>query len=392
MVCCTLVLMVPAVFLLVEVLAAVFLPDREASLAREVCTDFSFKVIIPAHNEELIIGRSLISLLSQVDAGRVLVVADNCTDRTAEIVRGFGVEVLERMSCGQRGKGYALDYAIDHLKNHATDVLVFMDADCTVRAGKLSQLAALAFRLERPVQAVNIQTGSDGSSISGCVSELAMLFKNFIRPLGLQKMGMPCLLTGTGMAIPWHAVEAVNLASGNIVEDLQMGIDFVCAGLDPFYAEEVIVISDAPGAADCFQEQRRRWEHGHLLTIRQQVPRLLKMAIKQRRLTNFILALELGIPPITSYTYLLLVFIVLAIILVMATGEVHALTIGVVPLCVLAIALLLGWIKYGMKVLPIWSIMRIPFFMIWKIPVYLRFFVCPEKKWKRTGRVGKSKM
>ena len=73
---------------------------------------YRFAVLVPAHNEERLIGACLDSLnaaAAHADA-EVVVIADNCTDATAGVARGRGATVLERVS-DERGKGYALEWA-----------------------------------------------------------------------------------------------------------------------------------------------------------------------------------------------------------------------------------------------------------------------------------------
>jgi hypothetical protein len=88
-------------------------------------------VLIPAHNEQLLIGQTLQRLLPQITAvDRVLVVADNCTDKTALMARSHGVEVLERHDTQNRGKGFALAAGVAHLAADPPDVVIVFDADC----------------------------------------------------------------------------------------------------------------------------------------------------------------------------------------------------------------------------------------------------------------------
>src|SRR3954468_13749647 len=99
-------LLVPLAVLPVEGLAAL-LPRRRAAAAdgpRPRCA-----VLVPAHDEEAGIARTLGDLLPQLGPGdRLVVVADNCADGTAAVARGAGAEVLERTDPDHRGKGYAL--------------------------------------------------------------------------------------------------------------------------------------------------------------------------------------------------------------------------------------------------------------------------------------------
>jgi cellulose synthase/poly-beta-1,6-N-acetylglucosamine synthase-like glycosyltransferase len=108
---------------------------------------------------------------------------------------------------------------------------------------------------------------------------------------------LPCLLTGTGMAFPWRVLRKATLASGNIVEDIQLGLDLACAGFPPRLCPAARVQGVLPcGRAAAFR-QRTRWEHGHLATLLTQVPRLLWQAVRRCQPALLGLALELSVPP-----------------------------------------------------------------------------------------------
>ena len=82
-------------------------------------------VLIPAHNEQAEIGRTLIEVRRELRAGdRIVVVADNSTDATAEIAASFGAEVVERVDPLRAGKGFALEAGLHHLASDAPEVVV----------------------------------------------------------------------------------------------------------------------------------------------------------------------------------------------------------------------------------------------------------------------------
>src|SRR5204863_7573367 len=112
------------------------------------------------------------------------------------------------------------------------------------------------------------------------ISGLAFRFKNLIRTLGLVRLAGLNHLTGTGMALPWRLAQRAKLAAGNVVEDMQLGIDLALAGQSPMFLPEARVDSPLPQQRAAARTQRTRWEHGHLKTILKQTPRLLGLAIK----------------------------------------------------------------------------------------------------------------
>src|SRR5207302_10964276 len=94
-----------------------------------------FAVLIPAHDEEHDIAIALESLTAQVyphDRFVVAVIADDCRDRTAEIARAMGAVVYERSDAERRGKGHALLWGIERIREDypETQAIMVLDADC----------------------------------------------------------------------------------------------------------------------------------------------------------------------------------------------------------------------------------------------------------------------
>ena len=147
----TLVCLVPLTVLIVESLAALLPARRRQS---QPATDRPGCVIlIPAHDEEAGIAPTLAALQQQRGPqDRIVVVADNCTDRTAEVARECGAEALIRQDPDRRGKGYALEFAFRQLATFGSpEIVVIVDADCIVEAGCLEALLDAATAGE-PVQ------------------------------------------------------------------------------------------------------------------------------------------------------------------------------------------------------------------------------------------------
>ena len=91
--------------------------------------------LVPAHNEELLIGECVVSLLRQtypIECRRVVVVADNCQDRTASLARELGAECLERTAPDAPGKPQAIAWALEEVDFPRSDTVIIIDADSVV--------------------------------------------------------------------------------------------------------------------------------------------------------------------------------------------------------------------------------------------------------------------
>ena len=295
---CGLGLLVPCLVLFLECMAALF-PFSEQNTEENI-QNIKVAVLVPAHNEEVIIRSTLMDLKCKLKKEhKVIVIADNCTDKTADIARTVGATVIERNDAKHRGKGYALDYGLKFLEQEPPEVVVFIDADCFVRQGSIEKLTQLAIATKRPVQATYLMSKPALSSAKDSVSAFAFKVKNKVRLLGLKKLGLPCTLVGTGMAFPWSAIRAVNLANGDIVEDMKLGLDLNIAGYPPLFCPTAAVTGCLPQQTQAAKTQRTRWEHGHLQTLLTYVPKLIEASVKQTRIDLLASALDLCVPPLS---------------------------------------------------------------------------------------------
>jgi glycosyltransferase involved in cell wall biosynthesis len=343
-------------------------------------------VLIPAHNEAIVLTETLQTLLPTLPANcRVVVIADNCTDETAEIARRFGVEVAERTNADQRGKGYALKFGFAQLAANPPAAVVILDADCQAAPDAVRLLGETAVATGRPVQGLNLCDSTAQGRPLQAVSALAFRFKNLVRMTGLSRLAGFCYLTGTGMAVPWPLVNTARL-DGNVVEDMQWGIDLVVAGRLPLFLPAARVNSPLAQSQQGAKTQRTRWEHGHLSTLLSQVPRLLWLAAKQRRWDLLCLACDLAIPPLSLLVavYVAMVVITTALAFVTSQPAPALVLLAVSPLFFLAIAT--GWFVHCRQVIPLRTLLVAPLYILRKLPIYGSFLWNRQRAWIRTER------
>jgi len=378
------VLLVPVLVLFTQVLLSVLFKLKPRQL---ITRRPSIAVIIPAHNEQVLILSTINSVLSQLNQGdRLIVVADNCTDATASIARTAGAEVVERFNQQDRGKGYALDFGIRHCAENPPEVVIIVDADCQVGAKSLYKLAAACIESGRPVQSLYLMKSPEGAGLKTRIAEFAWLVKDQVRPSGYALLGLPCQLMGTGMAFLWRDISTANLASGHIVEDLQLGIDFCRTGKPPLFLPEALVTSVFPLSTEGLSGQRTRWEHGHLGVILSEAPGLFAEAIRKANLNLLALALDLIVPPLALLTLLCAAIFVISIILYLTSGMTLALWLASSCLALLGLAVMLAWAAFGRQVISLASLCYAPIYALLKIPVYLNFLVKRQVSWVRSKR------
>ena len=347
----------------------------------------SIAILMPAHNEETVIADTLKTVLPQLKPrDRLIVIADNCNDSTAEIAGEMGAIVKERKNQENIGKGYALDYGLQCLANQPPDVVIFVDADSIVHPDTISTLTQEAIANNKPVQALYLMETPSQPTAKDHISAFAFKVKNLVRPLGLSNLKQPCLLTGTGMAFPWQVINNTNLASGNIVEDMKLGIDLAIAGYPPQFCQFAQVTGCLPKKQEATTTQRTRWEHGHLHTALTYVPLLLKESIKQRKLDLLIIALDLAIPPLSLFVFLWLGFSLVSLLTMVFTSIQTPFILSVISGLMIMGAILIAWTKFGIEDLPLLTLIKVPLYILWKIPLYLKFLLKKENQWIRTGR------
>ncbi|MBY0467195.1 MAG: glycosyltransferase family 2 protein [Burkholderiales bacterium] len=345
-------------------------------------------VLIPAHNEEVGLADTLASMLTGGSAGmRLLVVADNCTDATAGIARDMGVEVLERHNPDLRGKGYALQFGLDHLRLDAPDVVVVVDADCSATAAQLNHLAAACLAQQVPVQSVYLMHARPDSMVNAKISEFAWLVKTYVRPLGWTSLMGSCQLLGSGMAFPWQVLATRNLASGHLVEDLKLTVELAKDRVPVHFCPAVRIDSLFPTLVQSRAVQSSRWEHGHIGMIIHEFPKLMWHALRHRNKQALALGLDMLVPPLSLLVLIVwtLMGVEWALAVLTDTPAWYA-EWATVLVAMIGFAVVLAWSKWARNILTARELWQIPKFVLSKVGIYRRFVTKRETDWKRADR------
>ncbi|MHA6126721.1 glycosyltransferase family 2 protein [Pseudomonas fluorescens group sp. PF-1] len=374
----------PVCVLFVQVLLA-WLPARSLPSAKSSRPRVA--VLVPAHNESSVIVATLKTIGPQLLEGdRLLVVADNCADDTAALARAAGAEVVERSNDRQRGKGYALDFGVRHLASAAPDVIIIVDADCQISDGFVERLATCCIDSGRPTQSLNLMRAPAGSGLKVQIAEFAWCVKNRVRPRGWARLGLPCQLMGTGMAFAWRDLPLIDLASGHIVEDLKMGLDFCRSGKPPLFCPDALVTSYFPRSEEGLTTQRTRWEHGHLGVILGDTPKLLVESMAKGNGNLLAMTLDLLVPPLALLTLALVAALGLSWLVFLLAGILAPALIATTGALLLAATILLAWSQFGREIISFSALMYAPFYAVKKIPLYIGFLLKRQVEWVRSKR------
>ena len=223
-------------------------------------------VIVPAHNEELLVSRCVASLRASAgDAARVYVIAHNCSDATAARAATAGAIVLELNDPATAGKGFALRYGFEHALAAGADAVMVVDADSTVSQNTVSAVRAALAQGARVAQCRYEMVSSTQNS-STQLAALAFRGFNVIRPRGRERLGLSAGILGNGFAISRPVLEAIPYEAFSVVEDLEYHLHLVMAGERVWYIDEALISAEFPESRAGEAVQRSRWEGGRLHT------------------------------------------------------------------------------------------------------------------------------
>lgn len=287
-------------------------------------------VVVPAHNEALGITRCIRSLQNceqPPNGARVVVIADNCSDDTAEVARSAGAEVLERHDEERRGKGYALEVAFEEvLRDEDVEAVLIVDADTLVAPNFLVEMAAAfaggADGTQCPYDASNAE-----DSTRTRLAAVALAGFNRVRPAGRERLGLSVGILGNGFGLHRRVLEVLPYTARSVVEDLEYHLMMVSEGFAVRFVPSTSVAAPIPTTDEGANTQRARWEGGRFRMIGEHVPRLLSL-VRRGRLDLIEPTGELLLLPLASHVGALGVLVVIPFL----PTQLYALT----GLCVVA--------------------------------------------------------
>jgi cellulose synthase/poly-beta-1,6-N-acetylglucosamine synthase-like glycosyltransferase len=253
-------------------------------------------VVVPAHDEEAGIAATVASL--RAAGAAPIVVADNCSDATADRAQGAGATVWERSDEQRRGKGHALAWAFERVLSEQPDAeaVVVVDADCTVSTNLLEALGDRIAAGARAVQASYVVANPEESATSAA-RYAGFALVNHVRPLGRSALGLSCGLLGTGMAFSGQLLRDHPWDARGVTEDVEYHLRLVAAGERVEFAPEAWVASKMPTSHAAADVQRERWEAGASQLARSRAPSLLGAGLRDSDPAKLNAGIELLIPP-----------------------------------------------------------------------------------------------
>ncbi|VYU42756.1 glycosyltransferase [Clostridium tertium] len=246
-----------------------------------------FAMIVAAHNEEVVIGRLIESMLHQ-DYPRelfdIFVIADNCTDNTAKEARKHGVYVYERFNKDDKGKGYALEWMFDKIfkMQKKYDAVAIFDADNLVSKNWCKEINSKMLEGYKVVQGYIDSKNPNDSWIAASYS-IAFWTQNRMYQLARANVGLSNQIGGTGFAIDINILKELGWGATCLTEDLEFSCKLVLNGEKVGWAHDAIIYDEKPLKLKQSWVQRRRWMQGFTDVATRYFFKLVKKGIKERK-------------------------------------------------------------------------------------------------------------
>lgn len=345
-----------------------------------------FALLIPAHDEELLVEAAIRSARTcEHPAGALVVhvIADNCTDRTAEVARRAGAEVWVREDPGQRGKGQALAWGLARLDLDRFDAVAVVDADNLLDRGFFREMSHRLAAGDRILQGYDGISNPSETMLTRLIAVTSVM-KNLFLYGGKSVLGFSSLLMGTGMVFAAPVLREAEWTAHGIGEDLEQSLDLLAAGERIRFVPGARVYAQEASSFRQGTVQRQRWSSGRQ-QLRRRAWRALRRGIATRQWDLAQAGAELLLP-----TY------AMTLNLTLLTGllSVAALPVTPVPLAAVLLALCAQGAEVGLALREmratrpfVVSLLLTPAFLAWRGAIdVLALFGFRGSRWTRTSR------
>ncbi len=250
--------------LLISICSFVKLKDKPLLIDKK----HKFMAIIPAHNEETVIGNLVQSLKAQdypKELFDIYVIADNCTDKTKEIAESVGALVYERNEEFGKTKGHALQWFLSKKIEEEADYDAFcvFDADNIVDKNFIKNMNKKLCQGEDVVQGYrDIKNPSDSWISSGYAIFYWMM--NRFYHLARYNLGLSPLINGTGFMVRFDVIKPNGWKTYTLTEDIEFSLQRIIKGKKLGWATDAIVYDEQPVGFRQSWSQRSRWTVGHI--------------------------------------------------------------------------------------------------------------------------------
>ena len=362
---------------------------RDDRTTKKSSTLNKFVIVIPAHNEELMIGQLIDSTLEinyPKERYNVIVIADNCTDNTERIVREKRVDCFVRTNTNKRGKPYALNWIFKQIDINKYDAFVLIDADSKVDKKFLTVMNQSLNQGHQVIQGYFGILNPDETWLTRLMVIPGVL-KYLYRYHGKNLLGFTCPLMGNGMCFSKQVIMQYGWDAFTLTENWEYYIRLVLRGYKPAYADAHIY-SQTAATTRQGATQRKRWFKGKIQCVISYLPKLIVRGIMEKNLRYIDCAVELVMPSISMLINFTVIILVISLIEIAFLSNCVAIFIWALILSVFFVAYFLFGIVANRSPLNTWlALFKAPFFLAWKLITTLYALIkIKNTDWVKTQR------
>lgn len=340
----------------------------------------SFAMIVAAHNEETVVANVIESLKLQdypKEMFDIFVIADNCTDKTAQISTNAGAFVHERCNKVEVGKGFALGWMFDRIfkMDKKYDAVCVFDADNVVEGNYLQKMNDMLCNGHKAIQAY-LDCKNPYDSWVTLTNSIMYWVTNRLFNQSRHNLSMWCTIGGTGFCLDMDVLRKIPWDATCLTEDLEYTVKLVLEDIRVSWCGETAIYDEKPVTFKASWNQRKRWMQGHIDVFARYFIKLLKKGIKERKLTPIDLALY-NFQPIN-----IVITFITSIILSIIAINFHSYSV----IEIIENQMIPTWLMYiiliTLNVLPIFSIYILPIIVLvvekrFNFKVFLGLFLWP---------------
>ncbi len=348
-----------------------------------------FAVIIPAHDEELLIANTCENLLAinyPASQREIFIIADNCSDRTADICRNYPVQVMSRVDREHLGKGFALKWAYERIGLDNFDAFLIVDADTAVDPSILEELNIMINNGSQAIQCYETMSNRNESWFTQLIF-ISRTINNLLYHYAKYKIGLSSYLMGVGMCFRTSLLRELPWTAYTLAEDWEYTARLVEQGIKIDFAVKAKVFPQESRSLQQATSQRLRWSRGRFYVVKNLGLKLFLNGLRKGNLKMVDASLPLIFP--NWSLQINLIFLVLFGSLMLPLSHKPALvmvSLGLLGVQGVILAIGIGLVGDFWRVFK--AVLVAPLFLVWKFMIDFVSMtgIYRGKKWIRTER------
>lgn len=349
-----------------------------------------FVVIVPAHNEELLIANTVSSIMSSnypQDRFELVVIADNCSDNTARIARENGATCFERTNLEQRGKPYALNWILKQIDLSKYDALVIIDADTRIHADFLRHMDAHLNAGQVALQGYFGVMNPDQNWLTR-LSLLPGTLKFRLHFPGKEALGLSCILAGNGMCFDMSLIRKYGWNAFSLTENWEYWVQLTLDNVRVGSAPDAVIYSQVARSLQSGSSQRQRWMKGRIHTLLAYGKELVSRGLREPSASKLDAWIELARPSHAMLMLWSVLFIgVAAVFAAFSPAFDVAVWIGALLIGLQLAYFLLGFVITRPPLRTWIALAMIPWYLFWKLLISVQGIrTLRDRAWIRTNR------